>query len=199
MRATRCYGGPVTSSLPAGVEVALSDGDRDLEGILALQVANREVNLSPEDVERDGFVTAVHTRAILEAMHARLPSVVARRAGQVVGYALSMDLACRPLVPALEPMFASFAQLRLAGRPLTSHRLYVMGQVCVAREVRGAGVFDALYAGHRRWFADRFDVLVTDVAIRNHRSRRAHARVGFVDLHRYRDAEDDWMTVALPL
>jgi RimJ/RimL family protein N-acetyltransferase len=125
--------------------------------------------------------------------------VVARREGQVVGYALSMDLACGPLVPALEVMFATFERLRFDDRPLTSYRFYVMGQVCVAREVRGAGVFDALYAGHRRWFADRFELLVTDVASRNHRSRRAHARVGFVDLHRYRDADDDWVTVALPL
>jgi hypothetical protein len=189
----------VEPALPAGVTVGLSDGARDLDGILALQVANREVNLDPAEAARDGFVTAVHTRPILEAMHARLPSVVARREGEVVGYALSMDLACGPLVPALEPMFDNFAALRFDGRALTSFRFYVMGQVCVARAVRGGGVFDALYAGHRRWFADRFELLVTDVAIRNHRSRRAHARVGFVDLHRYRDAEDDWMTIALPL
>jgi hypothetical protein len=54
------------------------------------------------------------------------------------------------------------------------------------------GVFHALYRGHRERNGKRFDLLVTEVATRNLRSMRAHARVGFEVLHRCRDEIDDW-------
>jgi RimJ/RimL family protein N-acetyltransferase len=61
---------------------------------------------------------------------------------------------------------------------------------------RGSGVFDALYAEHRAQYADRYDLLVTEVATRNTRSMRAHERVGFRTLHTYRDATDEWALIA---
>jgi hypothetical protein len=189
----------VEQSLPPGIEVGLSDGDRDLDGILALQRRNLESSLSPADVAASGFVTVVHTRAILDQLHRLAPSIVARAGGEVVGYAIAMALSCRPLVPALEPMFRLLEGLTIDGRPLLSFRCYVMGQVCVARELRGRGVFDALYASHRTIYGSRYDFLVTDVAVRNARSMRAHLRVGFRELVRYRDEEDEWSTVALDL
>jgi hypothetical protein len=189
----------VPSALPAGVDLAISDGAGDLDGILALQRANLEAHLGPEAAARGGFVTVVHTRAILEAMHAQAPSIVARERGAVVGYALAMALECRPLVPVLETMFGLMERLRHQDRPLLSYRCYVMGQVCVAGELRGSGLFDALYAMHRRTYAERYDLLVADIAVRNRRSLRAHARVGFTELHRYRDDDDDWVTVVLDL
>jgi RimJ/RimL family protein N-acetyltransferase len=74
-----------------------------------------------------------------------------------------------------------------------------MGQICIAPEHRGRGIFDALYAGHRRHFADAYDLLVTEVATRNGRSLRAHLRVGFEEVLRYRDDVDEWVLIALPL
>jgi hypothetical protein len=112
-------------------------------------------------------------------------------AGGLAGYALAMAREARALLPILEPMFARLGGLSaLAGK-----RWYVMGQVCVAQAWRGRGVFDALYAGHRRAYSGRFDALVTEIATRNGRSLRAHARVGFAEIDRYRDATDDWSVV----
>ncbi len=168
------------------MHVRLAGATRELEQILALQRANRAATA-------DGFVTVEHTLAILEALHARLPSVVALdERGDVIAYALAMARETRPLLPILEPMFARLDALpSLAGK-----RWYVMGQVCVGEAWRGRGVFDALYAGHRAEYAGRFDGLVTEIALRNGRSLRAHARVGFVEIDRYRDATDDWSVVA---
>jgi L-amino acid N-acyltransferase YncA len=174
------------STAPARVSVRLASAQHELEQILALQ----QKNLEPT---ADGFVTVRHTLEVLAAMHARLPSVVALdEHGAVVGYALAMARESRALLPILAPMFERLDALpALAGR-----RWYVMGQVCVAEAWRGRGVLDALYADHRAAYADRFDALVTEIATRNRRSLAAHARVGFVELDRYRDATDEWSVVA---
>ncbi len=164
----------------------LVGGDRDLELILALQRRNREPTV-------DGFVTVPHTLPILQAMHGLMPSLIVRgEEGGLAGYALAMAREAQSLLPILAPMFA-----RLEGlAALRGERWYVMGQVCVDAAWRGRGVFDALYAGHRTWYGGGFDVLVTEIATRNGRSIRAHARAGFEEIDRYRDATDEWSVVA---
>jgi GNAT superfamily N-acetyltransferase len=179
------------------VVVTLADGHRDLDGILSLQQENLAPNLPVELARSEGFVTVVHTRAILERMHALAPSVVARSGGKVVGYALTMPLECRHFLPVLEPMFAMLDRAAYEGSPLSRLRYYVMGQVCVARPFRGTGLFAALYRRHAASFADRFDLVVTEISRRNGRSLRAHERVGFDVVAEYRDATDDSVVVAL--
>ena len=71
----------------------------------------------------------------------------------------------------------------------------MMGQVCVAKPYRGRGVFDSLYAAHREHLKSRFDACVTEISVRNPRSRKAHERVGFEELERYGDATDEWIVV----
>src|SRR5688572_9351574 len=150
------------------IDVARDDG-ADFEEILALQAANRAPTA-------DGFVTVQHSVDILRRMHALGPSVVAREPvwprGRVIAYALTMMPECRALLPILEPMFASLDALQLG-------RFYVMGQICVDEVHRGGGIFDALYRKHRALYADRFDLLVTEISTNNPRSMRAHERVGF--------------------
>lgn len=167
----------------------------ELEQILELQRQNLAPRLTPEAVRSQGFVTAEHDLQTLEQMHALAPSIVARTPERVVGYALAMVVEAKPYVPILAPMFESFESLRWRGRPLSEVPFYVMGQVCVAREQRGQGVFDALYRGHRASYSERFELLVTEIATRNARSLRAHQRVGFEPLHRYRDSVDEWLIV----
>ena len=177
--------------------VTLSDGAADIDGILALQRENLAATVGEEEAGRNGFVTVVHTRPILEAMHASGPSVVARCDGEVVGYALTMPVECRSFLPVLVPMFDLLDGLEYRGAPFARTRYYVMGQICVARAFRGSGLFDAMYAHHRKAFADRYDVIVTEIARRNARSLRAHARVGFETLAEYRDATDAWVVVGM--
>ena len=161
--------------------------EADLPQILALQAANLEPALVDT---KDGFVTVVHTPEILARMHALQPSVVARHGGRVVAYALSMPRETRALLPLLAPFFAKLDDL------LPNDRWYVMGQVCVDRAHRGSGVFDALFAAHRAHYAASFECLVTEIATRNVRSLRAHARVGFETILTYRDDTDEWVVVA---
>ena len=167
----------------------------DLQDILTLQRENLREHVSAKDAEREGFLTVAHDLDVLARMHALAPSVIAREGDALAGYALVMPLEARASVPVLAPLFAQFDALRWQGQPLSASRYYVMGQVCVARAFRGQGVFDALYRGHREAYAHRFDFTVTEIATRNTRSMRAHARVGFQVLTTYRDALDEWAVV----
>jgi GNAT superfamily N-acetyltransferase len=178
------------------VETTLVAGRQDLERILALQRDNHRDRVSPEEAQQEGFVTVAHTLPVLEAMHAIAPSVIARDGAALAGYALVMPVEARRLVPLLEPMFQMFERLTWRGRPLADWSYYVMGQVCVARSHRGQGVFDALYREHRASYAGRYDLCVTEIATRNTRSMRAHARVGFEPVTVYRDDQDEWAVVA---
>jgi hypothetical protein len=163
--------------------------EADFGAVLALQRKNHRDAVAPEEARAHGFVTVVHTEETLRAMNALLPSIVCRDEGAVVGYALSMAQACRDLLPILASMFAVLDGLSLG-------RFYVMGQICVAEERRGRGVFDLLYREHRARFKGDYDRVVTEIATRNVRSMRAHARAGFRTLHVYRDDVEEWAIVA---
>lgn len=160
----------------------------ELGQILALQRENLARHLSRDEVASQGFVTVEHDLEVLRRMHALAPSIVAVEGDALAGYALVMPAECRGFVPILEPMFARLDALGV-------ERYYVMGQICVARAFRGTGVFDALYRAHREALSARYDRVVTEIATRNGRSMRAHERVGFTLLERYRDATDEWALV----
>jgi predicted GNAT superfamily acetyltransferase len=165
----------------------------ELEQILALQRANLAANVSAAEAQEQGFLTAVHSVETLQHMHELAPSIVAQSDSALAGYALTMLVEARAYVPILEPMFEMLETLSWQGRPLRDTPFYVMGQVCIAKAFRAQGVFDALYRGHREHHRERFALLVTEVSMRNGRSLRAHERVGFEPLHRYRDSVDDWV------
>ncbi len=179
---------------PKTVGAAIARG-HTLDGILRLQRANLEASVGPDEAARDGFVTVVHTREILERMHAIAPSIVARAGGEVVGYALAMPLECGPLIPILEPMFRQFEALEHQGRPLLSHRVYVMGQ----RAPIAAAACSMRSTPDTAHYAGRCDLLVTEVAVSNARSLVAHLRVGFITVGRYTGGNEEWEVVALPI
>jgi hypothetical protein len=93
-------------------------------------------------------------------------------------------------------MFDIISGLEYDGKPLSEQRYYVMGQICVAQTHRGQGIFDGLYAEHKRQLSGEFDLCVTEIAVRNTRSTRAHERVGFRTIHTHEDHIDLWNIVA---
>jgi hypothetical protein len=168
------------------VEIALVDSYDDLQQILVLQKQNLAFST-------EGFVTVCHTLETLREFHSLMPSVVAKHHGSVVGYALSMPRETSALVPVLEPMFGRLESLAV----LALQRWYVMGQVCIDKAWRGCGLIDGLYGEHRKRYARQFDWIVTEIATRNPRSLKAHARIGFVEIDRYVDDIDEWSVVGL--
>jgi len=142
-----------------------------------------------------GFTTVEHTFEVIQKMNNAIPQIIARDGGDVVGYALIMPRSFADLVPELVPLFEILSQLSWQDQLLDTYRYYVMGQICVAQSHRGQGVFDGMYATHRELLGRDFELCVTEVAVRNARSMRAHERVGFKTTHTYRDHTDLWNVV----
>ncbi len=167
----------------------------ELEQILTLQRKNLLPALSDEEMRSQGFLTVQHDLAALEQMQALAPSVVAYQGSELAAYALTMPRECRTLMPVLVPMFELFDRLEYRGKPMNDYRFYVMGQICVDKAHRGRGLVELLYNKHRELYQQRFDFIITEVALRNQRSLRAHERAGFQILHTYRDVTDEWAVV----
>jgi hypothetical protein len=172
----------------------------EVRQILDLQAANLPVALTPEAIASQGFVTVRHEPSVLLRMNERAPSIIALDGDRVVGYALVMPREFAPFVPILMPLFAMLDGLSWRGTALPDNpRWFVMGQVCIANGYRGMGIVEGLYRAMADTYRDRFDFTVTEVAERNTRSLRAHARAGFETLHVYHDntTGERWHVIAL--
>lgn len=181
------------------VTLSVARTDVDLEQILALQRRYLRGARPVDEENAQGFVYVQHTLPVLRRMAAELPQAVALAGGQVVGYCLSLPVSLRPELPRLEPMFAEFDRCRYAGRPLTSYRFYVGGQVCVEAAYRGRGLLGRLYDTARRALPSPHELCVTEIATRNAVSIRAHERLGFRRVSTYADGHEEWVVVAWPL
>jgi hypothetical protein len=168
---------------------------RELIQVLELQFGNLKQHLSPAEKEQEGFVTLQHSLEMLTIMHTLQPSVIAVDEGNVIGYALVMDPACRALVPLLDPLFGILETISFRERPLPSYRFYIMGQVCIDKAYRGKGVFAGLYHKHRDLFSKHYDIVITEISSHNHRSLRAHEKIGFREIHRHAGNADEWVVV----
>lgn len=169
----------------------------DLQGVLALQQQNLASRVPAGVQQAQGFVTLQYTLDQMQRMHALGPSVVAKDGEQVVAYAITAMPEARAFVPELETLFAMLDVVPYEGQPLSSYPFYVVGQVCVADGYRGLGLFDRLYEHHRQLYRDRFRLFITDIAVRNTRSIRAHERVGFRIVNQFfePDAGEEWVLV----
>ena len=134
------------------VKLTVTDTIRDLEQILTLQAANRPDKLTPEDIQSQGIVTLKHDLETLQHMHRIHPHIVAKTKTQqpeVIAYALCMTRAAEKLIDDLSGIFSIIDSLESPGensrRKMSETRYFVMGQVCVAKDFRGTGVFQGLY------------------------------------------------------
>ena len=178
------------------MEATLTNDIKDLEQIISLQRTNLIRNLSTEEWKDQGFVTVVHTVELLAQMHRVAPAVVIKDNGRVVAYALVLTRECRGIIPVFDRRFEAIDTLEWEGKPMSAFRYYIMGQICVDKNYRGKGLFDDLYRKHKEAYSNEFDLIVTEIAIRNTRSIRAHERVGFKTFNYYTDDRDDWAVVA---
>ena len=133
------------------------------------------------------------------AMSVSIPMVTAQIIAEhektLIGYALVMPKALKKSIPVLVPMFDLLDTLVYKGRPVKDLSFYVMGQICIAKEFRGQGVFQSLYAAHKSFLSKEYDYCITEISTSNLRSMKAHLNLGFEVLHRFRDPQDEWNIV----
>ena len=136
------------------------------------------------------------TLGMLEAMHQFAPSVVIKKADTVVAYAIVFLKEGRNVYPAMEPMFNNFEKITWRNKPFVNYHYYIMGQICIAKEYRGLGLFEKLYHKHKELYQSEYDCIVTSISESNYRSLRAHERFGFKTISAHSDAIDRWKVVA---
>ena len=168
---------------------------KELQQILDLQAKNLPKNISPTEAKEQGFVTVHHDLAILEAMNATFPHIIAKDADKVVGYALVMLQEFGDEIAVLRSMFMNINSLSYQGVALKDAKYFTMGQVCVDKAYRGQGVFSGLYQKMKTEMSPHFDFIITEVATRNTRSMKAHEKVGFKVLTTFKDETEEWAIV----
>jgi GNAT superfamily N-acetyltransferase len=181
------------------IKLDLASTDLHFGQILDLQRLNHAGALSPDVQAHEGFVYAQHTASLLRRMSAELPQAVALADNMVVGYCLSLPLSLRSELPTIAPMFDQFARCAYRGRSVSELSFFVGGQVCVDRAYRGRGLIGRLYEHVRRSAPAKYELCVTEIAIRNQVSVRAHKRIGFEEVSKYSDGREEWVIVAWPL
>lgn len=181
------------------IKIDIASSDRDFQQILDLQRRYHAGALTPEIQAKEGFVFAQHTVPLLRRMAAELPQAIAIENDAVVAYCLALSLSLRGEVPALAPMFEQFNRITYDGRPLSEIKFFVGGQVCVDRPHRGRGLLARLYEHLRETAPTDYELCVTEIAVRNQVSVRAHERLGFRTIATYSDGQEEWVIVAWPL
>ncbi len=171
--------------------------DKHIYQLLALQRQNLKKNITMAEMADQGFTTVEHTFEKINAMKEPLSQIVAFQNDHIVGYALSMPISFRSVIPELVPMIDLLDNIEFNGQLLSNYKYYIMGQICVSKSVRGQGVFQKLYQEHAKVFANKYNFIVTEISIHNTRSMRAHEKVGFKVIHEYFDPEnnDTWAVV----
>lgn len=169
--------------------------DAHFEGILQLQRQNLYSLISPEQQANEGFVFARHNLKLLKAMATHLPQVVALYNNEVVGYNLAMSMAMQDKVPSLVTMFAQFKICRYSGKSLSDYQFFIGGQVCVDKDFRGQHLLSKLYNTTRNLVSPDHQLCVTEIAARNHRSLKAHVKMGFEVISTYQDEKELWHIV----
>jgi len=155
--------------------------DEHLQGILDLQQRNLPVNLSPEVMKDQGFVTVEHNIDILRSMNHIHRHAIALDGQKVIGYALAMDRSLSDKIPFLISLF----------NRIESNLINTETQD-IDEKYSAQGLFTQLYHNLRERLSDRYSSIYTDVACKNTRSIRAHEKVGFRSIEVFETNGEEW-------
>lgn len=164
----------------------------ELKQILALQQENLRKNISTEEREKEGFVSVEHTLEQLKVLNDACGHIIAVENDRVIGYTLCMHPKFADAIEMLRPMFVEIEKIRE-----TRMDYLVMGQICVAKNYRGKGIFRNLYLTMKEKLPKGFETIITEVDAKNIRSLNAHRAVGFELLKAYRSGDKEWHLIAL--
>jgi len=180
------------------IKYTTSKTDDDLSEIMALQKSNLPQNLTKKEMQSQGFLTVSHSLEVLKKMHANERNVIIKDNDKIVGYLLAMTKKSKLDIPILIPMFQTFDKIKYHGKLVSDFNYIVVGQVCIHKEYRGKRLLDDCYAAYKNNFKNKYDFAITEIAITNYRSRAAHKRIGFVEIHTYKDFNaKEWSIVVL--
>lgn len=149
----------------------------DIPGILDLQECNLRRN--------GGALSVPLSREWIEDALTKMPVLVARSGGRIVGYVVSSSLADQSDDPVLNGMLRVYP---------AGPGAYVYGPICVAESERGRGLARALFTALRARLPGRdgFTFIRGDNMV----SRAVHARMGLDEAAAFSVAGIDYVVVA---
>ncbi|NNE03882.1 MAG: GNAT family N-acetyltransferase [Eudoraea sp.] len=174
------------------IQYSRAASDEELKQILQLQSANLRSAISEHESQNEGFVSVVHTLDLLKEMNAAAAHILAKDGEKVAGYALCMHPSFANEIDMLKPMFNKVKELLDP-----DHNFIIMGQVCIAKQFRGKGIFRGLYKAMAMALFPEYDSIITEVDEDNQRSLEAHYAVGFKDIEVYRSGDRLWHLIQL--
>jgi hypothetical protein len=169
---------------------------KELEQIQILNQQNLKQNLSEDEMLQEGFVSWNYSLELLEKMHQLAPSAIVKDGDEVIGYALVTLKEARCFHVDFEKMITNLQPVIYESKPLMSFHFYLMGQVCIHKNYRGKGVFPLLFQQHKISYGNQYELLVTEISAKNHRSLKAHEKIGFKNIFAYSEGIDEWNVVA---
>ena len=181
------------------VRVELYESMADLAQVRALLEANHVRTVEPALWQSQGFVTMEYTVDELASICGKYRHVVAKDGDNVVGYALVLLAERKAPFTILADMFRKIATASFDGVPIREGDYFVMGQVCIAHDYRGQGIFGRLYQALKRQMKDDFKLVITEVSDKNARSMGAHLAIGFRDITLAEPDPSEWHVVAWDL
>ncbi len=181
------------------LRVELCNSAADLVQVRALLEANHARTVDPALWESQGFVTMEYTVDELASICGRYRHVVAKDGDKVVGYALVLLAENKAPFTILADMFKKIATASFNGQPVREGDYFVMGQVCIAHDYRGQGIFGMLYQALRQQMKDDYKFVITEVSDKNARSMGAHVAIGFRDLTLAEPDPSEWHVMAWDL
>lgn len=148
---------------------------QDIDQILDLQDKNLVTRIAESD-KIHGFVTTPFEKSQLEHLITLGGMFVAQMEHRVVGYAAAAHWDYFQGRPMFDLMICRFEKRDFNGKNITRANSFQYGPVCIAKEVRGSGVFQSLFDEMERVMKRRFEVGTTFINKINVRSYEAHTR-----------------------
>ena len=172
--------------------ICLASTDREIQEIRDLQEANLKDNIPLENRLSDGFLTAKYELDFLKAMNDLTPAIIAKQDGLVVGYVLATDRSLLAKHPLLKDLGSQLNKIPFGGKLIGDFNYLVVGQLCVAKDVRGRGLAQNLYAKFKTTYESQYPFVITDVDRENLASLKTHLKVGFQVISMLLNGSSNW-------
>lgn len=172
--------------------ICLASTDREIQEIRDLQEANLKDNIPLENRLSDGFLTAKYELDFLREMNDLTPAIIAKEKGVLVGYALATNRSMLTQHPLLNDLGAQINKIPFGGKLIGDFNYLVVGQLCVAKDVRGRGLAQDLYAKLKTTYESQYPFVITDVDRENLASLKTHLKVGFQVISMLLNGSGNW-------
>jgi hypothetical protein len=103
------------------ITITTVSNNDELEQIIQLSRKNLRTNISPDEKQKEGFITWEYNKQLLQQLHALAPSVIAKENDEVIGYAITTLLAAGEFHPDLQLMINGLK----AFHSITNHYLII--------------------------------------------------------------------------